>query len=123
MNGYERLAAAGGFTVCFAPHTNGHTGPSIHVIRDRFTQRGAFMLLCEAYDKIGTWHREAWLWRWQRVRWIIATTAGARMRLKRSVWDYDRARMREELSEYAERIPTYARHEEYAKACRWAARS
>jgi hypothetical protein len=80
------------------------------------------VFLLEAYDRIATWHAERWLWRYERATWVRRTAMNGGVRLDRGIWTEERARMREELSEYASRIPPYARHEKYDQAVRWAAR-
>lgn len=123
MNRYEELAQAGGFTVCQEKHTNGHTSGAIHVPRERFTERGAFTLLMQAADGKIVWHAERWRWRYHRALWVTETARQAKVRLSRTVWQQERALLREELSEYAARVPSYARPDEYDKAVRWAARA
>jgi hypothetical protein len=100
----------------------------VHFARSRYTKRGLFGFLYLAWYSRHVYHLleqhphpERWMVRYRRNSWIQGMASDMHVRLPRSLFDYDRAKLREELSEYASRVPNHARpKEEYHDAKQWA---
>ena len=124
MTRYERLAKAAGVRLCtvFECSWKGGMEPGVvHFGYVRYTSRGALWFLKEAHWATMIKKPEG-LPRYERAMWINATAKRAGIRIPRSVWEEERARMREDLSRYARHIPPKSRSPEYEKAVRWAER-
>ena len=110
-------------------HKGGKVEPGVvHMRRIRFTRTGLHTFLMAAYD--ARWghdpdvrKRERWLRRYQRIAWVNVMAGDMNRSIPAKAWEIERARMREELSEYSSRVPTYARPDGYRKAARWSQRS
>jgi hypothetical protein len=91
----------------------------------RFTPNGAYRFLWLLYT-VYHWNewrsQEHWLRRYRRAMWIQDVSRRARVRIPRHVSALERARAREDLSEYRRRVPASVRPEEFRRAERWSAR-
>lgn len=88
----------------------------------RFTKRSVYYFLhlawmCESERRVSP---ERWMNIYRRAIWIQSVAKEMKTRLPRNLFELERARLRESLSEYAARVPKYARPAEYEKAQRWA---
>jgi hypothetical protein len=89
----------------------------------RFTKRSVYFFLhhafmCTRADTLIS--EEKYRFQWAKSLYIREQAEKVKTRLPRSLFELDRARLREALSEYASRVPKYARPADYDAAKRWA---
>jgi len=123
MNQYQTAAELTGVTwcqsglFCTSLHNDWSNDREVHFTTRRQTKRGLYEFLVLAY---GARYGESWppRWRflWQRCLWVQKMAAEMHRRLPRSLFDEDRARVRELISKEDE----WHRDDEVRSAARWA---
>lgn len=91
----------------------------------RITKRGVHYFLHMAWmcSQSDTYlNGPKWLFIYRKNVWIQWTAKKAKVRLPRSLFELDRARLREALSDYSSMVPAYARPPAYEAAKKWAER-
>jgi curved DNA-binding protein CbpA len=125
---YEQIAEAAGVHLCDPDECKAYHGQRlvIHFGRQRFTYAGAFSLMKKAHAAIHgrpllrqPWY-EPWYEQWQQVLWIMRLARDTHVRLPKSTWEMDRARLREAISRHRAK-GLKGKHEEWLDAAeRWA---
>jgi len=121
---YERAAELAGVAWCpklGCSHMGASEPGTVHFYRQRYTRHGLHDFLWLAWrsnhpDHVG----EEWLRDYACYKWIQTTAGKLGVRLPRGLFELDRAMLRERLSEYAYRVPNYARPATYKEAKQWA---
>lgn len=123
---FSTLAAKAGVEWCPLPeceYLGGYEGAIVHMAEPkRFTKRKVYDFLHYAWisrEDIPV-HDEKWKNIYERAIWIQSMAREAQTRLPRDLFAIERARLREALSEYASRVPKFARPPGYEVAQRWA---
>jgi hypothetical protein len=100
-------------------------GPKVFWPQQRVTSRGLYRFLGLAWT--ARWARETrgmadWIRLYRKSTWVQGIASDMGVRLPRSLFELDRARLREMLSEAAAIVPPHLREDEYKEALRWAER-
>jgi hypothetical protein len=121
---YERAAELADVAWCpklGCSHMGASEPGTVHFYRQRYTRHGLYDFLLLAWrSKHPDYAGERWQRDYACLRWVQTMARRLGVRLPRSLFDLDRAMLREQLSDYAYRVPSYARPVIYKEAKQWA---
>jgi hypothetical protein len=122
---YERAADLAGVTWCpreECAFIGALQHGTVHFARVRYTKAGLYHFLWLAWRSThqDPLDMERWEYDFACYKWIQTTAGELGVRLPRSLFELDRATLREALSQYAHRVPHYARPARYKEAKQWA---